>query len=75
MLPSRVNGGVRYTYPSFDLVSFAIKDAHDPSIVPAPIPFAPPVTFVAPIFCSYTAAQIDGHVVNLAVQTISGTVE
>ncbi|HYH96429.1 MAG TPA: hypothetical protein VD972_10685, partial [Hyalangium sp.] len=67
--------GVAFTYPSFSIERFVIRDQHDPAANPPPPPFpAPGIKFKVSANCKYTAAQEDGHVVLVPSPTIRGFV-
>jgi hypothetical protein len=66
--------GVAFTYSSFAIESFVIRDLHDPAAVPQPNPYVPPLEFKVAAGCRYTAAQEGGHVVLVTSPTIEGTV-
>ncbi|MCP3101767.1 hypothetical protein LZ198_23090 [Myxococcus sp. K15C18031901] len=64
-----------FTYASYNVESYLIKDAHDPSQDPPPPAFSSPIPWRANASCKYTAAQLSGHQVVIAAPVVSGTVE
>jgi hypothetical protein len=67
--------GVAFTYPSFAVERFVMRDQHDPAAVPpAPRYPDPGIKFEVNASCQYTAAQEDGHVVVVPSPTITGRV-
>jgi hypothetical protein len=66
--------GVAFTYPSFSIERYVIRDTHDPSGVPPPPAFPSPIGFEVNAACKYTASQEDGHEVIVPAPTITGTV-
>ncbi|WP_224247896.1 hypothetical protein [Hyalangium gracile] len=67
--------GVAFTYPSYSVEQFSIRDQHDPATNPQPAPYpAPGIPFSVAAACSYTAAQEDGHIVQVPSPTIPGVV-
>ncbi|MCE9666919.1 Ig-like domain-containing protein [Myxococcus stipitatus] len=67
--------GIAFTYPSYNVESYLIEDAHDEASENPPPPFSPPVPWKADATCKYTAAQLEGHLVYFPAPTVSGTVE
>ncbi|MBN1209310.1 MAG: hypothetical protein JXB05_30950, partial [Myxococcaceae bacterium] len=66
--------GVAFTYSSFSIESFAMRDQHDPAAVPQPGPYVPPIEFKVAASCKYTASQEGGHVVLVSSPLIEGVV-
>lgn len=68
--------GVAFTYPAFSVEQFVLRDQHDPASNPPPPAYpAPGVRFQVTANCRYTAAQEDGHVVDIPSPTIVGDVQ
>ncbi|KFE64730.1 hypothetical protein [Hyalangium minutum] len=67
--------GIAFTYPSFSIERFVLRDQHDPaSVPPTPAYAAPGIKFEVAAGCKYTASPEDGHVVLLSSPTITGRV-
>ncbi|WP_224367190.1 hypothetical protein [Hyalangium versicolor] len=67
--------GVAFTYPSFSVEQYVIRDQHDPASQPPAEPYpAPGIKFTVTAGCNYTAAQEDGHVVLIPAPSIPGLV-
>lgn len=69
--------GVRFTYPPGELMTFWVGDARDPNLPPAQqVPKRQePIGFTIPLFCTYTAAQLEGHQVRIGLDLISGDID
>jgi hypothetical protein len=79
-VPKTFGIGRAFTYPAFRVYSFHIRDARDPTPSSADGGFAvplrnPPIPFVVPIICRFTASPIEGYVTQLELAPIVGTVE
>jgi hypothetical protein len=71
------NGGIAFTYPAGNFLSFTIADARDPNVPPAlQIPRrTPPIGFRNNIVCSFTSSPKDGYVVKVVAGSVQGTIE
>lgn len=67
--------GILITYPSATSICGSLEDAHDPTQVPSPPPFAPPAPFDVQIGCKHTASPISDGKYLITVANITGTVE
>lgn len=74
---SRLNAGIKFTYPPGDYLSFTIADKRDPMAPPTEqVPKrTPPIGFANTIFCDYTASPVKGHIVRVSVGNVVGTIE
>jgi hypothetical protein len=68
--------GIRFTYESARPIVYRVKDVHDPAQTPQPAPFPSPVPWVVTPQCTFTATHEEqgGHVVEVGLPDISGTV-
>jgi hypothetical protein len=66
--------GVAFTYPSYSVEAYSIRDKHDPTQTPPPGAYSPPLAFTVTASCKTTAAQVEGHKVIVAAPPITGTV-
>lgn len=76
--PKIVNQGVKLTYPAGDIISVTIRDARNPSAAPeqqVPPRRPDPQVFAVPVQCNATASVLEGHVLQINIGTVSGTVE
>ncbi len=76
--PKTINQGVKFTYPAGDLIGILVRDARDPLAAPAdqiPPRRPDPESFSVPVVCTMTASALDGHVIQINVGSITGTIE
>jgi hypothetical protein len=71
---SPVSRGIALTYPSFDLITYGISDAHEQGGEEPTPPFPAPVDFTVTADCKFTASQEEGHGIFFAAPPVSGTV-
>lgn len=67
--------GIAFTYPSYSVEAYTIRDQHDPAQTPPPPAYSPPIPFTVAAVCKYTAAQVDGHRVFIAAPPVRGDVQ
>ncbi|HEY8208083.1 MAG TPA: hypothetical protein VIG99_11420, partial [Myxococcaceae bacterium] len=53
--------GIRFTYPSFAVLSTIISDAHDQLKQPPDPAYATPLDFTVPAVCQFTASPDQGY--------------
>ncbi len=76
--PKIVNQGVKLTYPAGDIIGVTVRDARNPLTPPIdqiPPRRPDPEVFVVPVTCLMTASVVSGHVLQINIGSISGTIE
>lgn len=72
--PERFAAGIRWTYPPVEVITYRLRDVHDPTAIPPPPAYPSPQDWAVDVACKYTASRRSAWKIKLAFPGGSGTV-